>query len=123
MSIEMTVEEMGSELGNAIGNLPEYEAFEEAQAAVEQSDEAQEKIQEFERKRHEFMMARQSGDASQDDLADLQSTQQELHSIPVMAEFLEAQSDLEDRLEAINEAISQPLAVDFGEQAGGCCQD
>lgn len=123
MSIEMTVEELGADLGTAIANLPEYEAFESAQNAVEQSEEAQTKIAEFERKRHEFMMARQSGDATQDDLTGLQSVQHELHEIPVMAEFIEAQADLEARLETINEAISEPLAVDFGESAGGCCQD
>jgi cell fate (sporulation/competence/biofilm development) regulator YlbF (YheA/YmcA/DUF963 family) len=40
-----------------------------------------------------------------------------------MAEYLEAQSELQDRLESVNEAISDPLAVDFGGEAGGCCQD
>lgn len=123
MSVEKTIEDIGEELGEAIARLPEYEAFEEAQAAVEDSPEAQEKIEEFERLRQDFMMARQAGDASQDDLAELQRAQQELHSVPVMAEYLEAQNELEARLEAVNEAISEPLAVDFGETAGGCCQD
>jgi cell fate (sporulation/competence/biofilm development) regulator YlbF (YheA/YmcA/DUF963 family) len=40
-----------------------------------------------------------------------------------MREFLQAQNDLELRLQALNEHISEPLAVDFGEKAGGCCQD
>jgi cell fate (sporulation/competence/biofilm development) regulator YlbF (YheA/YmcA/DUF963 family) len=40
-----------------------------------------------------------------------------------MAEYLEAQAALQDRLETVNEAISEPLAVDFGGEAGGCCQD
>lgn len=118
-----SVEELGRALGEAITGLPEYEAFEEAKAAVEADEDAQEQIDAFERKRQEFMLARQSGDATQEDMRKLQRAQQELHSIPVMADYLEAQEELEDRLEAVNEAISAPLALDFGESAGGCCQD
>jgi cell fate (sporulation/competence/biofilm development) regulator YlbF (YheA/YmcA/DUF963 family) len=123
MSVQKTVEDIGEELGEAITNLPEYEAFEEAKAAVEADEETQEMIDDFEAQRREFMLARQSGDATEKDLRELQRAQQELHSVPVMAEYLEAQEELEDRLEAVNEAISEPLALDFGESAGGCCQD
>lgn len=124
MSIQTSrVEELAADLGEAIADLPEYETFEDAKAAVEGSEEAQAKIDEFERIREEFMLARQSGSASQEDLRELQETQEELHSMPVMADYLEAKADLADRLEAVNEAISEPLAVDFGEEAGGCCQD
>jgi cell fate (sporulation/competence/biofilm development) regulator YlbF (YheA/YmcA/DUF963 family) len=124
MSIETaSVEALGRELGETIRDLPEYEAFEEAKAAVEGSAEAQEKIREFEGKREEFMLARQIGEATQEDLLELQRSQQELHRLPAMAEYLEAQNRLDARLEAVNEAISEPLDVDFGEQAGGCCQD
>lgn len=116
-------EELGRELGDAITDLPEYEAFEESKAAVEDSDRAQEKIDEFERVRQEFVLARQTGSASQEDLQKLQETQDELHSIPVMAEYLQCKSALAQRLDAVNDAISEPLAVNFGEEAGGCCQD
>jgi cell fate (sporulation/competence/biofilm development) regulator YlbF (YheA/YmcA/DUF963 family) len=40
-----------------------------------------------------------------------------------MREFLQAQNELELRLQALNEHISDALDVDFGEKAGGCCQD
>ncbi|PSP81405.1 regulator [Halobacteriales archaeon QS_1_68_20] len=125
MSVETSkqLEDLGRELGEAITDIPEYQAFEEAKAAVEESDEAQGLIEEYERKREEFMMARQAGEASQADLAELQRAQRELHDVPVMAEYLEAQAELEARLERVNEAISEPLALDFGESAGGCCQD
>jgi cell fate (sporulation/competence/biofilm development) regulator YlbF (YheA/YmcA/DUF963 family) len=117
------VEALGRELGEAITDLPEYDAFEEAQARVENDPEAQRKIDEFESLRQEFVLARQTGEATQEDLRELQRTQQELHAIPAMSEYLEAQNELDARLEAINEAISEPLAMDFGEQAGGCCQE
>jgi len=117
------VEALGRELGDAIAELPEYEAFEEARQAVRADDDVQEDIQAFEQQRMEFAQARQSGEATQADLMELQATQQELHEIPLMADFLEAQESLTTRLEDINRAISEPLAVDFGGEAGGCCQD
>ena len=134
MSIESTPEgdadqpaaratELASELGDAITDLPAYRKFAEAKDAVENDEEAQQKIEEFEQKREEFMLARQTGNATNEDLRDLQATQQELHEIPVMADYLEAQSELELQLQELNEIVSEPLAVDFGEKAGGCCQD
>jgi cell fate (sporulation/competence/biofilm development) regulator YlbF (YheA/YmcA/DUF963 family) len=115
--------ELATDLGDAIADLPAYERFAEAKAAVESDEEAQERIQEFESLREEFMLARQTGDATNEDLRRLQEAQEELHDIPVMAEFLQARSELELTLQELNETISAPLAVDFGEKAGGCCQD
>ena len=115
--------ELASELGEAIADLPAYERFAEAKAAVENSEQAQQRIREFEQLREEFMMARQAGEATNDDLRELQQAQQELHDVPVMSDYLAAQSELELQLQELNETISAPLAVDFGEKAGGCCQD
>jgi cell fate (sporulation/competence/biofilm development) regulator YlbF (YheA/YmcA/DUF963 family) len=117
------VESLGAELGNAIADLPEYRIFERKSAAVEESPKAQERIQAFEQQRQEFMLARQTGDAGQDDVRALQQAQEDLHSMPVMAEFLEAREELVETLETVNRAISDPLSLDFGKEAGGCCQD
>lgn len=117
------VDELGRRLGNAIADLPEYEAFEEAQRAVLEDDEVQAKIQAFEEQRQAFTVARQSGEADREDLVEVQRMQQELHELPVMARFLERQAALQDRLEDVNEAISEPLVIDFGGEAGGCCHD
>ncbi len=124
MSIELSqTEDLGRQLGDAITETPEYEAFESAKRAVEDCEETQAKIDEFERVRQEFMMARQTGTATQDDLEHLQETQTELHSMSKMKTYLEAKATLSQRLDAINDVISQPLAVNFGEEAGGCCQE
>ncbi|EFW91763.1 hypothetical protein ZOD2009_12957 [Haladaptatus paucihalophilus DX253] len=117
------IERLATELGEAIVESPVYQRFEETKAAVEADEEAQERIKEFEQLRQEFMLARQTGEATQDDVAEVQKAQQELHSLPVMAEYLDAQDELTARLEDLNRAVSEPLAVDFGQQAGGCCQD
>jgi cell fate (sporulation/competence/biofilm development) regulator YlbF (YheA/YmcA/DUF963 family) len=69
------------------------------------------------------MLARQAGEASQEDLRELQAAQEELHDIPKMSEYVEVQSELELRLQELNEIISDPLTVDFGGKAGGCCED
>ncbi|ELZ81453.1 YlbF family regulator [Haloferax larsenii] len=124
MSTQTTrLEELGRELGEAIADHPKYEAYEEAKAAVEADDEAQAQISEFERLREEFNVARQMGEATKEDLQKVQEAQEELHSLPVMEEFLLAQAEMVGELEKVNEAISEPLAVDFGGEAGGCCND
>jgi cell fate (sporulation/competence/biofilm development) regulator YlbF (YheA/YmcA/DUF963 family) len=127
MSIETSAEErvteLGAELGEAIAELEEYQRFAGAKAAVEENEAAQERIEAFERIREEFMLARQAGDATQEDLREVQRAREALHEVPVLSDFLEAQSELELRLQEVNEYISDPLAIDFGEKAGGCCQD
>ncbi|WP_435064924.1 YlbF family regulator [Halobaculum sp. EA56] len=117
------VEELAAELGEAIAETPEYRRFEEAKAAVRDDEEAQERISEFEQLRQEFAMARQAGRADQEAMEKVQAAQQELHSLDVMREYVAAQDDLQDRLETLNEAVSAPLDVDFGGEAGGCCKD
>jgi len=117
------VEALARDLGEAITDLPVYERFEEAKAAVEADEDAQAAIREFEQLREEYALARQTGQAEDADLRQLQAAQEDLHEIPVMREFLQAQNELELRLQALNAEISAPLPVDFGEKAGGCCQD
>ena len=127
MSVETTPAEHATELAEALGTtiteMDAYQTFTEAKAAVEADEEAQEQIREFERIREDFMLARQSGDATNDDLRELQAAQQELHELPVMTAYLRAQSEVERKLQELNHAISEPLVVDFGEKAGSCCQD
>jgi cell fate (sporulation/competence/biofilm development) regulator YlbF (YheA/YmcA/DUF963 family) len=131
MSVETTpdgdltshVDELATELGEAITDLPAYQDFLEAKQAVENDEELQEEIREFEQIREEFMMARQSGTATNDDLRELQQAQQELHEKPKMSDYLQAQSEIELKLQELNEIISEPLEVDFGQKAGGCCED
>lgn len=117
------LEDLGRELGEKIADTPAYDRFEAARAAVQNDDGAQAKIAEVERLRDEFVAAREVGEATQDHVGKLQRAQNELHAMPVMEEYLDAQEALQSQLEEINRAISEPLAVDFGGEAGGCCQD
>ena len=117
------LEELGEDLGEAIAATPEYEAFEEAKAAVEADDEVQSEIAAFHRIRDRYVQARQTGGATEELLREVQSAQEKLHAMPKMASYLDAQERLQERLEGVNEAISEPLAVDFGGEAGGCCHD
>jgi cell fate (sporulation/competence/biofilm development) regulator YlbF (YheA/YmcA/DUF963 family) len=122
MSVGKTVDELGTELGERIAATDEYERFEAAKRAVENDEEAQKQIEEFEQLRQEFTLARQTGSADQNAVDEVTRAQRELHSLPVMQEYLAAKEELQERLELINQAISDPLAVDFGGEAGGCCQ-
>lgn len=114
---------LARDLGDALAALPEYEQFLAAKERVEADDEAQERIQEFERIREEYITARETSQATHEDLRTLQNAQERLHELPIMSEYLEAQNALELRLQAVNEEISDGLAVDFGQKAGGCCHD
>lgn len=115
--------DLARQLGDTITELPEYNRFEATQKQVQEDDAVQSKIEEFEQIRQEFMLARQTGEATQADLQKVQEAQKELDEQPVMAEFLEAKQALQDKLDELNQIISEPLAVDFGGEAGGCCQD
>jgi len=117
------VDQLATELGDSIAQLPVYQEYLQAKAKVENDADAQRAIEEFEQLREEFQMARQTGQATQEDLRKVQEAQEELHDIPSMSEYLELQNDLELRLQEINELVSEQLEVDFGETAGGCCQD
>ena len=127
MSIETTpaerADELAEDLGDAIAEMPAYQEFVEAKAAVEADEELQAEIREFERLREEFMMARQTGDATNDDLRELQSAQEELHGKPKMKAYLQAQSEIELKLQELDQLISEPLEIEFGQKAGGCCED
>ena len=103
MSVETTtIEDLGLELGEAITGIPEYGAFEEAKAAVEDSEEAQELISEFNQLRQEFMLAQKVGEATNEDVQKVQQAQQNLHDLPIMDDYLEAQDDLAARLNEIS---------------------
>jgi len=127
MSVETTpaerADELAEELGTVITEMPTYQQFVEAKAAVENDEELQAEIREFERLREEFTMARQTGEATNEDLRELQSAQEDLHSKPKMKEYLQAQSEIELKLQALDQLISEPLEVEFGQKAGGCCED
>ena len=120
---EIVHEELGSDLGAAIADLPEYERFLEAKAAVEGSPEAQERVREFEQTREAFTLARQTGSATEEDLQEFQAAQEALNDVPEMETYLDAQNELDARLERIEDAISADLAIDFGEHVGSCCED
>jgi len=127
MSVETTpaerADELAEELGTVITEMPTYQQFVEAKAAVENDEELQAEIREFERLREEFTMARQTGEATNEDLRELQSAQEDLHSKPKMKEYLQAQSEIELKLQELDQLISEPLEVEFGQKAGGCCED
>jgi len=117
------VDQLATELGESIAQLPVYQEYLQAKAKVENDADAQRAIEEFEQLREEFQMARQTGQATQEDLRKVQEAQEELHDIASMSEYLEVQNELEARLAEINDLVSDQLKVDFGEKAGGCCQD
>jgi len=116
-------ETLARDLGAALAATPEHEAFVAARAAVEDDPEAQALIEEFERKRDAFEAARSREEATRAQLHELERLQSDLHEVETVSEFLSAKTALEARLDAVEAAVSDPLALDFGTAAGGCCMD
>jgi len=114
---------LAAELGEALAASDEHERFAAAKAAVEADETAQARIDEFERERAAFLADRERGEATRADLRELERLQSDLHELDVVAEYLDAKSELDALLDATTGAVSDPLAVDFGGEAGGCCMD
>jgi cell fate (sporulation/competence/biofilm development) regulator YlbF (YheA/YmcA/DUF963 family) len=128
MSQQPTVEEsetvtMARDLGATLAKSQEHRAFVKAKQAVEADEAAQRRIAEFEHRRSAFVADREHGEATKADLEELERLQSALHEMDVVAEYLDAKAELESTLDAVNDALSTPLAVDFGGEAGGCCMD
>lgn len=116
--------DLARKLGEAITELPEYQEFADAKRRVENSEELQNRIGEFEQLRQDFMLAQQTGEATQEDVTKIQRVQDEIDSHPFMEEYNEAMTDLTVRLADVNFAISEPLPFEFADEAGGsCCED
>lgn len=122
-SVPSEVSTTAHQLGEAIASMPAYQSYLDARAAVAEDAELQTRIEGFEERRDAFLQDRRAGDATQDDVAALRQAQRDLHSDPTMSRYLEAKERLQNRLESVNAAISEPLEIDFGVEAGGCCQD
>ena len=114
------IETFGKLLGEAISNLPEYKAYEQARDQVKGDSEAQELINDFEKQRQLFIIKRASGEATKEDLDKVGELQEELNNLPTMEHFLETQQELLAQLEKTNEYISEELSLNFGEQISGC---
>ena len=116
-------ERLATALGGGITDLPEYQAYLDAKTDVEADEQAQKRIEEFEQVREEYLLARQTNRADESDREALKDAKQRLHALPVMKSYLRKQAALETRLGELDDLISEPLTVEFGQQAGSCCQD
>jgi len=69
------------------------------------------------------MLARQTGQADEDGLRELQEAQEELHELDVaQASIWPPRANSNSACRNSTEVVSDELVVDFGEKAGGCCE-
>jgi len=122
-SHEGNPEAIAERLGDTIADTDAYRRFDEARTEVQQSETAQERIATFEERREAYVLAERAGEADEAAREAVEAAQTELHSLPVMQRYLDAQEALRERLGAVNDAISDPLSVDFADEAGSCCHD
>ena len=128
----MTVIEMARELGKKIQQEESYVALMNAQKAVEEDDELQEKIAEFNMKRYELTQEITKADRDDKKIEELDKVVHELYDVATnhekMVAYNNAQDEFNDMFEFVLHIIQMsatgedPDSIEKPE-AGGCSGD
>jgi cell fate (sporulation/competence/biofilm development) regulator YlbF (YheA/YmcA/DUF963 family) len=111
-------------LALAIGESPDFRAFEGAQEALMADREVNRRLQDYQRRQQEVWFARTWGGADSAQEAALEEEWRALSQTPTLRAYLRAQEQLTDVLRAVAGMISQEIGIDYGAvcaPAGGCC--
>ncbi len=128
----MTVIEMARELGKKIQQEESYIALSNAQRAVEEDDELQEKIAEFNMKRYELTQEITKSDRDDKKIEELDKVVHELYDVATNHEKMVAYNDAQDEFNEMFEYVlhiiqmsatgDDPDTIARPEQ-GGCSGD
>jgi cell fate (sporulation/competence/biofilm development) regulator YlbF (YheA/YmcA/DUF963 family) len=122
---EQRTDEMRDELtklAQAISKSPEFVAFEEAQKRLNESEDAQRLIREYQSKQRRFQMFGGFGNVA--DQSELQRARDAMTANREVRDFLKSQEELADFFRDVNRVIGKNLGFDFGQAcapAAGCC--
>ncbi len=106
----------------ALAKSPQYRAFDQAEEALRQDQDAQRIITAYQSKQQALRALMMLGAASQEDRAELARLQQEFQTHPTIAAFLAAQNDLVAVCQVTADILSRHLGVSFaGACKKGCC--
>ena len=128
----MTVIEMARELGKKIQQEESYILLNTAQKAVEDDDELQEKIAEFNMKRYELTQEITKADRDDKKIEELDKVVHELYDVATnhekMLAYNNAQDEFNEMFEFVLHIIQMSAAGDDPDtieipQQGGCCGD
>lgn len=110
------IEEHAKALGEAVAELDEYEALVEAEEQINNDPDVREQFQKTRELQNKLVVAHQE-DNGHDEHEELheqyEKAQRELNQMDAMQEYNEAAAALNERLQEVNEHISEELVIDF----------
>lgn len=110
------IEEHAKALGEAVAELDEYEALVEAEEQINNDPDVREQFQKTRELQNKLVVAHQEDDGH-DEHEELheqyEKAQRELNQMDAMQEYNEAAAALNERLQEVNEHISEDLVIDF----------
>ena len=113
-----------TELGAAIKQLPEMQAYREATSRMAADADTTNLIDHLQRLQPELRVKQANGLVTRDDIARLRHLQQAVQTQPAFTALMTAQQEAQACLPPINQEITQMLGIDFAAlaaPAGGCC--
>lgn len=113
---EATVDEPLHEFIDTISDSEPYQQFVESQRRLNNDDEAQELLEEFQQTQQQVQQ-----EFDQDTMQDLRDLKQEMEDNETLQEARQAETALLELLEETNEIISEQIGQPFAQTTGGGC--
>jgi len=109
--------EAAREFAAALAETTEYQAFEQAQMALQRNEAAQEAIGAFRDRQQALAWQIRFGLASDTERQELQQLEQAMLALPAVQAYIQAQEELSRLCSELAGVISNTIGLDF---AGGC---
>ena len=119
--------EKAEELGVAILNSEEYTALSEAQSKLDNNQEAQKLIQDFQEKQSSLHQAHHNGqEVSQEEINKLQDLQRDMMENEIINDYVVAKQKTDKLITSVTQVLSKTVGISFGNGSGqgcsgGCC--
>lgn len=117
------VMQAAKQFAEAIGDTPQFKEFEQAYFNYRQDTEAQQAIQEFQKKQASLKALLILKAVSNEDRQELQVLQEKFYQQPSVLQYTRAQEELVAISQEAGDLLSKAIGLDYGNscRTGGCC--
>lgn len=117
------VMQAAKQFAETLGETPLYKEFEQSYFAYRQDTEAQNIIQEFQKKQASLKALLALNAVSEDDQQELRRLQEMFYHKPSVLRYSKAQEELIALSQEIGDLLSNAIGLDYGVscKTGGCC--
>ena len=119
-----SIAEKARSFAQVLASSREFQEFHSTQEKLNQDEEAQSLLKQFQQKQREFQEARMRGGGfSGEAVSEVERLQLKLQSNPTIMEWASAQQDAIGLIQETNQVISEAAGLDFGQSSssGGPC--